>query len=354
MLDATALQALVPHQRRHQFGDAHGEWASLNNDDSRISLVRLDDGRTLIVPTANAGDTRAVAGDGVAVSVWRNAPDTFQWRRFFEAEVTSERAFEVDQTNESIILDEIAVFKWQLFAQPSVAPEKEQLLYQAGFSHTPQLWGHLVHADSEDLIASVVGFIPKSEDGWTWCPAALAAGETRWATELGVITAQMHRAFRSGRCSLYSESEAPVPALVGAETQIIHGDLHVGQILRSAAGMFVIDFDGDPLASFEQKFSCQSPLRDVASLSASFIHAGMIAIKNGAHRTEVCAAIQQARREFEIAYEAESGIAIDVSILDDLVFQLEQRELAYAREYLPRWLYAPEGALEYLKEFHGR
>ena len=140
----------------------------------------------------------------------------------------------------------------------------------------------------------------------------------------------------------------------GVETQIVHGDLHVGQILKCAAGMFVIDFDGDPLASFEQRFECQSPLRDVASMSASFIHAGMVAIKNGADRNAVFASIKQARAEFESAYSAESGSDVDAGTLDELVLQIEQRELAYAREYLPRWLYAPEGALEYLKEFHGR
>ena len=246
------------------------------------------------------------------------------------------------------------LFKWQLFAQASVAPEKELLLHQAGFAHTPQLCGHLVHIDSGDLIASVVGFIPDSTDGWTWCPAALAAGQTRWATQLGVITAQMHRALRAGRTSSYPAGGAPVPALEGVLTHIVHGDFHVGQILKSDAGMFVIDFDGDPLASFEQKFACQSPLLDVASMSASFIHAGMVSIKSGANRDAVCTAIKQARAEFEIAYCTESAIDIDESALDELVLQIEQRELVYAREYLPRWLYAPEGALEYLKEFHGR
>jgi maltokinase len=143
----------------------------------------------------------------------------------------------------------------------------------------------------------------------------------------------------------------------GASVIDVHGDLHIGQILRAERPdeLWIIDFDGNPTQSPEQRLAQQPAARDVAGMLASLDHVGRVVLfrtddLDDDQRRRVLDWIDIAQRCFLDAYAstlAESGEErlFEPRLVRPFQLQQECREYIYAARYLPHWQYVPEGAL---------
>lgn len=134
-------------------------------------------------------------------------------------------------------------------------------------------------------------------------------------------------------------------SLSGEKRSRHHGDYHLGQVLRTANGEWmIIDFEGEPLRPLAERRMLASPLRDVAGMLRSFAYAAATAASEtgglGVNATvEVRAAHweRDARSAFLAAYGAEPGSALIA------LFELEKvfYELSYELHNRPAWAWIP-------------
>jgi maltokinase len=144
----------------------------------------------------------------------------------------------------------------------------------------------------------------------------------------------------------------------GIGVQHVHGDLHVGQMLRWPRGLAVVGFDEDPATHRRTRPEDgvdplrQPAARDLAQLLLSVDYIGRIT--DHASGFTLTAGIDkwsgQAREQLLAAYQTELAVTDRQQLLDTRLlgaFQAEQvcRELLYAFEYQPSWVYAPLAGL---------
>jgi hypothetical protein len=150
----------------------------------------------------------------------------------------------------------------------------------------------------------------------------------------------------------------------GGVTKIrIHGDFHLGQVLKSADGFAILDFEGEPVRPLAERRRKQCALKDVAGMLRSIAYAaraGLLAAVKGAPDDAAIARrlapwaerwLETVRAGFLEGYLAEtwqrqaSFLPRDRAQLDAVlrVFELDKAvyELTYELNHRPAWVRIP-------------
>jgi maltokinase len=140
-------------------------------------------------------------------------------------------------------------------------------------------------------------------------------------------------------------------ALAGTPIIEGHGDLHVGQVLRSGDGFVVTDFDGNPVLPARERMLPIPAALDVAGMAQSLAHAAIVARRYTPLDAAAVAAVDRAgQAAFLDAYASRLTDLGHPDLYDAAplhAFRTQQvlREIIYAARHLPRWMYVPDAAL---------
>jgi maltokinase len=145
-----------------------------------------------------------------------------------------------------------------------------------------------------------------------------------------------------------------VRALRGLTVQQIHGDLHLGQTLRTTLGWKIVDFEGEPAKPLAERLLPDSPWRDVAGMLRSFDYVPRVVERSFAE-DEAEGARQRAYRadewahrnanHFLVAYAGgevgeEERVLLDAYVADKVVY-----ETVYETRNRPAWVDIPLAAV---------
>ncbi|MBN9430039.1 MAG: maltose alpha-D-glucosyltransferase [Burkholderiales bacterium] len=145
----------------------------------------------------------------------------------------------------------------------------------------------------------------------------------------------------------------------GLKTRV-HGDFHLGQVLLARNDFVIIDFEGEPGRSFEERIAKQPPLRDVAGMLRSFSYARAFALGAVAGSDDETAFLapfadaweQDVRSAFLHAYDEAVRSSGQTSVFGRragllMLFELEKTcyELRYELDNRPDWARIPIGDL---------
>ncbi len=376
--------------------------------------------RALAGAMADGRAIAAIPADGAAVPaaalVCRPGPAMPR-----DISIGAERDLGLDQSNTSVVLDELVVLKAYRRLQPGLNPDLELTAYlteEAGFAAVPPLAGfaEVISArHGTSTVAIAQAFVADGADLWESLAEALTAwilapGEVtvEFATEvpadLGALTAGMHAALAPADASLEFAPREATPAerrrwATDAAAQLeralavtpdefgrslrelapaiadelahletlpgaplltrVHGDYHVGQILLAPDGYRIIDFEGEPIRSLDERRAHASPLRDVASMLRSLDHVGRSARRRAIERNggpvaspglDLEAWLSRSHERFVDAYraglrEAGAPIEFDAGLLRAFEVDKEVYEFIYASTWLPSWLWAPDESM---------
>ena len=320
------------------------------------------------------------------------------------------RRLMVEQSNTSVVLGEKVILKIIRKLEAGVNPEHEVghfLATRTPFRATPTLLGALhLEGTAGSTLAVAHRFIPDATDGWKYTLDRLrqerALGERFLAEmrELGMRLGELHNAFASA--SPDDPAFAPEPllqedlqrwsasivgelgvtladagrlnpdlegrreSLIGHAKRLahvapsgqkirIHGDLHLGQVLRTKEQWLIFDFEGEPARSFTARREKYSALRDVAGMIRSFDYAeATVALEGGEPRDRVGTSREAFLQGYRKATHGAPFLPADDTTFDVMLRAFELEKLLYEVRYeiqnRPDWVRIPVQALLRMEE----
>lgn len=329
--------------------------------------------------------------DGLLGEVLTSAPEVLR-----ELTVENPRVVTAEQSNSSAVLNNWGMVKLFRILSPGSNPDVEipVALSRQGWGGVPEVFAHVKlrwpvddgHQGELADVAVLTRFLPESRDGFE---LALRMAQQRedfsnLAWDLGHRSAQMHRMLRT---AFSSDEDAgvqgsslgtdlidqvrwvsrEVPSLADVRDDIValgealrglpdldlnptsdhqrvHGDYHLGQVLRAGERWVVLDFEGEPLRSLAQRNQTDDPLRDVAGMLRSLDYAAAIGQTPPWWR-------EKARQQFLSGYLSESPDS-DLTSFDLRLTVHELLKALYEAVYesrsRPDWLQVPLAAIRRL------
>jgi maltokinase len=336
-----------------------------------------------------------------------------EFHRLCELEATAaSRVMGAEQSNTSIVYGDEHILKVFRRLQPGLNPDLElsRALADAGNPHVAQPLGW-VEAELDGqatTLALLQTFQKHATEGWAMATASVrdlfaeadlhadeVGGDFAAESErLGAATASVHQTLREALPSgmagpdqiasatrqlhdrldkalevvpdlePYTEALRSSYDAVGQLTesvpiQRVHGDYHLGQVLRTQDGWVLLDFEGEPARPLAERTALMSPLRDVAGMLRSYDYAArhLLADRSGDAQLAYRAAewAERNRQAFCDGYaEAAGGDPRDESVLLR-AFELDKAvyEVVYEARNRPSWLPIPVGSIERLASSQG-